>query len=74
LIVPQESAPNGINMPLPRQLYLDSLEKLEDSDRTSKLCRHEESVDLIDFCDENEYDVLSNGNYFFSEVRFRKSH
>ncbi|VDO34445.1 unnamed protein product [Onchocerca flexuosa] len=57
----------------PAQLYLDSLERLEDSDRiSSKLNRQEECVDLIDFCDEmdkilyNEYDetVPFDPSYF----------
>lgn len=44
------------------QLYLDSLERLEDSDRaSSKSSRQEECIDLIDFCDEKD-DFLLNGN------------
>uniref|UniRef100_A0A915PWG8 Uncharacterized protein n=1 Tax=Setaria digitata TaxID=48799 RepID=A0A915PWG8_9BILA len=46
----------------PIQLYLDSLERLEDSDRiSSKSNRQEECVDLIDFCDDAG-EILSNEN------------
>ncbi|VDM95207.1 unnamed protein product [Thelazia callipaeda] len=45
----------------PIQLYLDSLEKLEDSDRmSSKSSRQEECVDLIDFCDDVDEILSSN--------------
>uniref|UniRef100_A0A158Q8D5 Endoribonuclease dcr-1 n=1 Tax=Elaeophora elaphi TaxID=1147741 RepID=A0A158Q8D5_9BILA len=44
----------------PAQLYLDSLERLEDSDRaSSKSNRQEECIDLIDFCDEVD-EILSS--------------
>ncbi|EFO26258.1 hypothetical protein LOAG_02227 [Loa loa] len=44
----------------PAQLYLDSLERLEDSDRGSlKSNRQEECIDLIEFCDEIDEIVSS---------------
>ncbi|MCP9259520.1 Endoribonuclease dcr-1 [Dirofilaria immitis] len=57
----------------PAQLYLDSLERLEDSDRiSSKSNRQEECIDLIEFCDDmdkifsNEYNetLPFDLNYF----------
>ncbi|VDK55306.1 unnamed protein product [Anisakis simplex] len=53
--VHEEVLPNDVNIPLPIQIYLDSLEQLEDTDRRMlKEGRNEESVDLIQFLDDDD--------------------